>query len=69
MHTVETTFAIYLKIIIILKQIKISFHQVENKVFVNNDKKMFKWSNVLHIGNNPNKYYKNVNWQITRVIK
>lgn len=30
---------------------------------------MFKWSNILHIGNNPNKYYKNVNWQITRVIK
>lgn len=30
---------------------------------------MFKWSNVLHIGNNSNKYYKNVNWQITGVIK
>lgn len=30
---------------------------------------MFKWNSVLHIGNNHNKYYKNVNWQITRVVK
>lgn len=65
---IEITFAIHLKGVIILKQIKINFHQVENKVFVNNDKSMFKWNSVLHIGNNRNKYYKNVNWQITRVV-
>lgn len=38
----ETTFTMYLKIIINLKQAKINFHQVENKVFVNNDKSMLK---------------------------